>query len=403
MAKILVLHHAPYIGGGSVSFIDLLTMLAKTHEVVACCPTDPPEVAEMARSVGVQFVAPPEHFPTFEHYNGGPSMRGRMFWKNFARTRSTRVAWRRFLEDIDADLMICNSAVLAPLGGAMAEVRGRSVCFVRETLPNPARSVRSRVLYRMIDRSFDGVLCLSEHDRSEIERHVSGPVVVSRDVVNASSFVRLDRESAARSLGVAPGKFHMLFCGGDSEFKGLRTALAALRVLRDEDVRLIVAGYVGREDGPRHLRLLKSVFRPVWALRNRSVQRGIASEVAAGRLALVGARRDMSACYSLADVVLFPAQVAHQSRPLLEASFYGIPAICSDYDQYREHLAHPILCPKDSPESFARAVTELIHDPESAVEIGHRNRQRVVAAHAFAPERDHLLEYVDSLLEDVAQ
>jgi glycosyltransferase involved in cell wall biosynthesis len=56
----------------------------------------------------------------------------------------------------------------------------------------------------------------------------------------------------------------------------------------------------------------------------------------AGRIKLLGARRDVPALYQLADAFVFPSRYEGLSVALVEALVNGLPIICSDIPQNRE-------------------------------------------------------------------
>lgn len=396
MQKALVLHHAATLGGGSTGFLDLLHMLQDTYSVVACAPGVPADVSQLVTSSGFDFLPATLPFPGYNYFNGGPTLLGRSFWQGLSRGAVYQRDWQRLIEQVNPDLVIVNSSVLTILGPAIRSAGSKAVCVVRETAPEARLGLRARVIPYALSRWFNGVVFISSFDR-EAAGSLRVPSTVVRDCVRAPAFRKMPRESACLQMGVSPATFNVLFTGGGSWFKGLDVALEAVRQCHHEDLRLVVAGYPPSVKLGALKLLAQSSISPKVAEFTRRISHLMSDDSVSQRTVFVGAQRDMSACYSLADVLTFPATLPHQSRPLIEAAHYGLPIVVSDYPQYAEHAPGAFTFPPNDAVSLSSQLTRIKGDRQFAAEVGARNRVFSTRTHDFATEQGKILDFLASI------
>lgn len=400
MKKVLLVHHSPYLGGGSIGLVDLCAMLRSDFNVVACVPSSSSELARLLESERIATVTAPAPFPLFNHFSGGPPIVSRQFFSGVAASIWQSRRWRRFLIEQNADVVIMNSSVLAPLGAQVHRTGALPVCVVRETLPSSQWSVRTPVLRRLLNARFAAVLFISEFDLCAF--NLSRPTVgVVRDSIRPGSLRRLGRSAASSEIGASPDDFNVLFTGGDSYIKGLDVALDALRRLSGSsggtDICLIVAGHLSSisASGPR--RLLARLLHPRLAAHINSVRDLLANPKVRARVLVVGPQSDMSACYSASDLVVFPARKAHQARPIFEAGFFDLPAVASEFAAIREFLRDGFngLCfPSQNAQALSEALNNLRSDRSMARAMGSRNGEMARSLHDYDSERSELVQFI---------
>lgn len=393
---IMAIHHASGVGGGTKSFLDVLEMLRGDYRIVACCPESPSALPDLLRSAGFEYLPITLPLPIFNHYNGGSAFLSRTTLAAPLRILKSRAAWTAFIRSQDPDLVIVNSAVMAPLGPSIRAAGARSLCFVRETFAPRWRSPRTRLMYRLLDR-FDGVAFLSRHDQTAAGLlRASGDVV--RDCVDDEPSGPQRRGAACEALDVPEGTFNILYVGGASRIKGLDVALKALVHLPAEDVRLIVAGDMSRPALPRWPRRAFYLRSDAYA---RSLGKLLDRTDVEARTIVVGLQADMHPCYCVADVVVFPATSAHQARPVIEAGLYALPVITSRFAETADLVADGVngltFAPGDAVE-LADCLSRLHMDRDMARVLGEGNRARTLGEHSLELEKERLLRFVDRLL-----
>ncbi len=393
MPTALVIHHAGMIGGGTASFLDVLHMLSGTFDVVAACPPVPADAEALVRAAGFPTLPLPIPTPAFHAYTGAPGLTSPQFWTGITRALSHTQDWIDLISSTQADVVLANSSVLMPLGPAIRRAGAKSICIIRETIPPNAH--RSALLYRGLSRWFDGVVFISEFDRSQAGPF-TGTAIVARDCVR-NSFRRLDRTEACRQLGLQEESFNVLFTGGHSWFKGLDVALAAVDMARIEGLRLVIAGHRRKTE-------LTLKERVTGANRGRSrlfderVDHLMKRKYLRNCVDFVGIQQDMSACYSAADLVLFPATLPHQAKPLIEAAHYGLPVLCSDFPQYAEHApVRYTFAAGDVPE-MARTLVRIVGEYPAALGGAEVNRNHCATMNDFRTEGARLSQFLLELM-----
>ena len=172
-----------------------------------------------------------------------------------------------------------------------------------------------------------------------------------------------------------PGRPRLLLVGRMVERKGFDVAIRALALLPD-DVELVIAGgpvAAELEDDPEARRL-----------------RAIAREVGVGdRVVMAGqlAHDEMPAVYRSADVVLAtpwyepfgitPLEAAACGRPLVGSAVGGLLDTVLDGETGR-------LVPPRDPAAVARAVQQLLEEPQTAARWGATARARAVSRYDWS-------------------
>ncbi len=175
-------------------------------------------------------------------------------------------------------------------------------------------------------------------------------------------------------LGI-PAAARVIGCvGGLRPEKNLGRALAALEEL-PEDVHLILVG-----DGPQRSEL----------------ERRAAAGKTAGRVHFAGARRDTAPWYRAFDLFLLPSDTEQMPIALVEAMASeraAVSTIVGDVATILPPEQHPYMVPlgalrggpPGNARDVARALRELLDNPQRAAELGAANRARAVAE--FSEER----------------
>lgn len=332
MAKVVAVHHWSGLGGGSIGFIDVVMSLRTEHEVTVICADHPGYLRDEMMKNDIDVVAPPSHFPIYAHFNGSSPIG---FLRGLLGAPRNLIRWRSALRKRDMDILVVNSAVLVLLGWTLRGTGVATVCYVRETFPR--RSVRTTLLRAMLDRWFSSVLFLTEYDRKRMGL-VRARTYVVPEAVRDRDLVPVGYDLARSQLLIPTGSTCFLFCGGDSWIKGLDVLLRAAALTTDTPVFILVSGAVRPSIGRRmgglrwHVRdeIRSLVSRDVRAFERR-LRSALDDPRIEGRFRLVGEIQDMSLCYEAADVVVWPATVPHQGRPIYEAGWFDLPVLVSDF------------------------------------------------------------------------
>jgi len=187
--------------------------------------------------------------------------------------------------------------------------------------------------------------------------------------VGALDPARFPRDAIRREWGLSPEESAVGAVGHLSPVKGHADLLdAAARVsARHPRTRVFLIG-----DGP---------LRP--ALEARARRLGIGD-----RVTITGVREDVARCVAMLDVVALPSHSEGMSNALLEAMALARPVVATRVGGNPELVHDGVsgrLVPPGAPEPLARAMIELLGDPETAQRLGGEARRQV--AERFPLER----------------
>lgn len=200
--------------------------------------------------------------------------------------------------------------------------------------------------------------------RAELGDAVPGTVIVQGMGVDTDFLVRHAPYAPARS-----GEPLRLFsCGRLNPVKGHQDLLRAVQILvgQRHDVRLEIAGE--DDDGGSGFRKVLEADIDKLHLSGRVVLRG-AIDAGAVRRGLLDAHVFVLASWNE------PLGVAY-----MEAMSCGVPTIGTDAGGVRELIDEScgVLVPPRDPVALARAIAELVQDPDRAVTLAAAGRARVV-------------------------
>ncbi len=402
MAKIMVIHHGTSLGGGTISFLDVVDMLKGEHEVIACCPSPSKEFAEYAKRRGHNLLPINIPIPIFNHYSGGPSAFSRTFWKDFKNIKYKK-DFKEFIQQHSPDIVIVNSSVMCMLGSIIQECGIKSVCCVRETFVEGAFCIRTKLMIKMLNLNFDGVTFISNYDKNYADLKAPLTKVIA-DCLDFESYTKVDRSEACKNLMIPEDKFNILFAGGMSWIKGLDVMLNAVKELEEkDDTFLIIAGAENLEKVKLNFKtIIKSIISRKEFLYARRIQKLLNDKKVASRIKFVGVQKNMSNCYSACDVVAFPSNVPHQARAVYESGIYSKTIIISDYNQTKEYVKNNVngitFKVKDY-RMLAEVIEKLNYNRKMVTELGKENEKMSSAQHNYDIEKVKLNKFIETIIK----
>ena len=184
------------------------------------------------------------------------------------------------------------------------------------------------------------VIANSNRGKEEIIRHYNFPPERIRVIYNGlnESFVNPGNLRLPCDMNVEKGEKILLFVGSGFERKNLATAIKALSLINDPEVRLWV---LGRDR--------------IWPYRNLARKMGVEN-----RIVFAGPRSDPRPYYLSATAFLLPSLYEPFSNACLEASALGLPVATSRVNGFSELIkpgenGHIIENPLDKEEVAEKA------------------------------------------------
>ena len=162
MAKVLLVHHGCYIGGGGKGALTVSQMLREMgHEVVILNSTYKRDMFNCFNDNGFRCIEHKGLMGSIMHYSGGPNLFSRTFLTNLFNINATKNRIIEVISQENPDLVIVNSIVLAWLSIILRKLEIKSICFIRET---PIKGIFTNIT-KVFLRKFSVLAFISEYDK----------------------------------------------------------------------------------------------------------------------------------------------------------------------------------------------------------------------------------------------
>ena len=208
----------------------------------------------------------------------------------------------------------------------------------------------------------DRILVVSEHWRDLLRREYGTAAEVVHNGVDIARFQAADPAMAVglRRRAGAAGRPLILSVGGIEPRKGSDTLVRALAMLKRagrRPVLAVVGGHSFQDYRVYRDRVLASLPDLDLRLDDDVVMLGTVPDA------------ELPAWYKAADVLAFPSTKEGWGLAVLEAMSAGLPVVASDLPVFREYMTHSrdaLLVPVDDPPALAKALAEVLDDPNLA-------------------------------------
>jgi len=229
-------------------------------------------------------------------------------------------------------------------------------------------------------------LILTHARRTEAQLVAAGLPEGRIKVIYHGNYIHLCRprdlspEEARRRLGLPPHSRALLFFGSIEWRKGLDCLIESFALLTKDcsDLYLVIAGYPNEDFGPYETQLRRE---------------GIRERVVTDLRWLPFS--EMQTYFHAASVVVLPYRRISQSGVLQLAYAYERPLVVTDVGGIAETILEDetgLVAGVDDPASIARAVRELLSDPERAAEMGRRARRYAETKYSWAQVAQRVAE-----------
>ncbi|MPQ44481.1 glycosyltransferase family 4 protein [Clostridium tarantellae] len=389
--KLAIIHHCGLVGGAGVSLIEVIKMLSEEYEITVYCPNNPNDMIELFKSKNIKYKEYNFLIGSIPHYSGGPSFISRTFWISIFNIFKYKKYWRREINNLDADIVLVNSMILCWLGRLIKKEKKKSICFVRETVPNKPIKIIFKNINKCFKNYFDKIYFISRYDKESFFNIEEKSVVIKNNVKD-EFFQVLDKIECCKKLNIKNNKFNILFVGGISKLKGTHVILEAIKYL-PKDINLIVAGYNFYK---KQINIKNSYEKYIYEL--------LMDENIKDKVKFIGVQKDMIPAYYACDILVFPSIEPHQARPAFEAGACGKAVILSDFIQIRdevENYKNGLLFKANNSKDLAEKIKLLYEDRELCSKLGVANKALTIENHSRKSVKTILLKETNNLFEEI--
>lgn len=341
--SVLFLHHAPNIGGATVSGLNFLNTLdSEVYNITVYCPTSSSSKAKNAfLNSGFKVINGGSSPSSFSHFSGG---------EYFFISPRVLINIFKILKDFKninhliykekPDIVIVNSMTLFWIGKIAKKYNTKTICFVRETYAKGLFGLRTSYIKRKISKYFDKVAFISDFDlQQSISLKCRKEVIYNS--LNVESYDVLNKFNESTKLGFTNENFYFLFVGGMSKLKGAHIIIKALTKTHAKNIKLIFVGYTW--NGKRKkIEDCKNWKQKIRYLLNIDYEKKcldiIIKNNISEKIKFYKSDENISKFFLVCDALIFPATKPHQARPVFEAGYSKIPVIISDFKNIRETI-----------------------------------------------------------------
>jgi L-malate glycosyltransferase len=378
--RVLYLSHTSRISGAERSLLDLLAALPAEVSPTVACPAGGLDARVRAMSIPVIRVPGTD---------GSLRLHPRHTTRALTEMLGAALMVRRAAARVDASLVHANS-VRAGLVGVLAHRLGGPpvIVHLRDCMPP---SAVTGVIRRLISRQAAMLVTNSDYTAASfLGGDGRARVRTLHSLVDLSRFRPdlLTRHQARRRLGLDLSIPVVGVVAQLTPWKGQEDAIRAVALIRRTlpDLRLLIVG--------------GAVFTsPATRLDNQAYSEHLhhlAAQLSVdGSVDFLGERDDVPVVLRALDVALVPSWEEPFGRSVVEAMAMELPVIATRVGGPVEVIRHGIdgvlLAPR-APQTWARAIAELIGDPAGRHAMGSRARTAVTTKFSAATHAARLLD-----------
>ncbi len=291
------------------------------------------------------------------------------------------------------DLIHANEITALPAAIIAKRLFGRPlVVHVRSVQLTEGAPLRRKLLERLLARHADAVVAIDETVRASLPQGLAARVVHNGfDPGNAR------REPAPDSSPLRVGMIGSLLA-----LKGVYDFLEAARIClaRGADVEFVLVG-----SNVRALAGLKgNVLKALGFARDveGDIDDFVARHGLGGRVRRLGFTTDVAALYRNLDVLCFPSHLDAVGRPVLEAAWFGVPAVAAVERPSPDTFVPGetgVRVPARDPRALAEAILALEADREGVRRMGAAARRLAERNFDSRKNAREMLAIYEELLE----
>lgn len=366
MKKVLIFHHCGDIGGAGISLLNTVYMLKDEFEVIVYAEEGPIVEKFMENDLHIKTYKKP--FGAISSYSGSPKILSRTYLTKLSQILNSKQEIDAIIKEENPQIVITNSVTTAYVASVVKhKYRNiRVVSFIRETY---RLNIGTKINIRYLSKYADCVLYISKNDLNQY--NISGvrqEVIYNSINLSFETKSSVDREAEVKALKIKPKKFNVLYLGGDNPIKGWNFMKELIKK-QLPDIQFLIGGKCEEH-------------------------------ITEGNAVYIGVQKQLCACMSCTDVLIFPVASPHQGRPIFEAGAYKIPVIVPDYQVFDETVIDNKNGLRYIPfnvEDCLEKIEFLKEHPTELRKMGEENYKMTLKNHSFDNNRMRMLSILNTL------
>jgi glycosyltransferase involved in cell wall biosynthesis len=271
---------------------------------------------------------------------------------------------KAYLNQQNFDILHINTSVMLSVGLAARSLGLKTVWHIREPIAAGVLGVRRYFVRRIIRKCSNKVIAISKQDANALGNLDNLEVIynyVNFDIFNRGkyAFNLHDELKIAHEVNI------IVMLGGIVHSKGANILIkASIPILeKHKNVVFAIVGY------PPNKFLKNNGFKKNISIECLEIINKYQLE---DKIKFLGLRNDIPEIIASSHILVWPATVAHFSRPIIEAQSMGIPTIGTDFYSTREIIEDNVsglLFKNKNVGDLAEKINKLITDEKLYQEI----------------------------------
>ncbi|MBA4310810.1 MAG: hypothetical protein C0425_10825 [Chlorobiaceae bacterium] len=330
--EILMVHHYGGIGGGTISFIDLIeSMDLENYNLTVLIPISSPFLKKYLIKNKNITILEVDYIPTLPFYSGGPKY---IFsfnnLKNYFLISKLKSKITKIIVDSNPDILLVNSMTLSWLALMIKEKNLKTICFNRETYIESKLGIRKMIIQKLLSY-FDKVIFISQYDLKKSYRVKSNKSVIYDKV---STFIS-DKENVLKTKNNNDNINYILYLGGHNKIKGPLVVYKLAKKIK-ENTKIL---FVGKEKN--YLDKLKFNYKKIWDFNNIiTLYLFINKSKIKDKIIFEESNFNLENLFLKSKIIIFPSIHPHQARPIYEAGLYSCVPIVTNFENTNEFVKH---------------------------------------------------------------
>lgn len=241
MKRIVFVHQASTVGGGSYCLLNLLKVIDRNlFEPVALLKDDGPLVDEIEK-LNIQV----ELMPSMDVAPYNTSFKRPGTWATYLSAFSSRRVFKKKMLQLKPDILYLNNSMLYPYLRVAKKLGIKTVIHVREHWPLEEHKVQLRWLQNNVRKYADRIVAINRYSA----KMVNCP---EKEISIVYDWIDFSNRYKEHDLNVLfgedmTGKKLYLYTGGMQPIKGCMEVLTTFTQIKEEDARLLALGVDGSQ------------------------------------------------------------------------------------------------------------------------------------------------------------
>lgn len=384
--NILIIHHFGGLGGGTNSCIDLAKIFKILgHNVTVAVHQPSLQLVQLCEKEKIQIIDNGLGIIQWNYHSASHS-KIRTLIKFLMSIKSVK-KWKLFFGKNDADLVVLNSSVQAPLLPIIKLCNKKSICFIRETCYGNSGSLYNTILKKFLSLA-NAIIFLSKYDMYRWGIRDTKKQFIIPDVIDEKRFqINLHDISIIKKKFSISKETVILYLGGLSYPKGALDLLKACQQLDEKQkFKLVILGDLYEEFDKFNI-IKRFIYKKHIDYRCKCIEIVNAiNKKSKNTVILYGLTSDVPSWYSICNYVVFPVKQVHQARPAYEAGLFSKPIVLPNYENFKEYVndgVNGLLYERDDITSLTRVMSNLNTDSKLQYSLGEANYLEMKEKHSF--------------------